>query len=251
MTLTFAQPFTPKLVNNDLALVAAHKAASAKQSAISGTEKMTPELRALAGWITEYATQQKITWAAAMKQVFEFLKRDRKSLAYYPGGRVAFAESAASHQSRLDALGSKLSQVEKLTPSEAKALSERNAAIGEAKKYHGIGNNYKIPDGVVLSEDEVDLLEWIMTYADMKKLPFKEAMDHIFSFLKSTPDDLKKYTSGDISFAETSGRPFSVPRGFSVEPDALGHLRRLHIYQAGTGCSFMKAAQELGIGGTS
>ena len=47
----------------------------------------------LAGWVNEYASQANISFASALDQLFEFLKRYPKSLERYTNGEANFAES--------------------------------------------------------------------------------------------------------------------------------------------------------------
>lgn len=48
----------------------------------------------LAGWINEYADQEKIKFSLAMEQIFDFLKRNPEALERYTKGNADFAESS-------------------------------------------------------------------------------------------------------------------------------------------------------------
>lgn len=55
--------------------------------------QFTREELDLAGWIHEYAAQDKLSFKLAMEQIFSYLKRYPKSLERYTGGNANFAES--------------------------------------------------------------------------------------------------------------------------------------------------------------
>lgn len=264
MILNFADTLNPQsqsgAKNREAAIVAAHgKAMSGKgrKANIPAGPGMTPEVRKLGEWIAEYAAQEDLTFEVAMAHIIQFLKSDPEHLAYYPKSAAIFSErsagsqelSAVEHRDKLGALGEKVSKVQPLSPSEIEKLKERRQAVSQAlNSYHRSWDSFKIPDGVVLTPEEVKLAQWITEYADQQKLTFKEAMAHVFDYLKNNPSQLAKYTKGDASFAETSASSVSPPADwteFDCSQSALGHLRRIHLYQAGTGCSFSEAVGEI------
>lgn len=59
----------------------------------ANTEFTADELD-LAGWIHEYAEQEKIKFSLAMEQIFDFLKRHPEALERYTKGNADFAESS-------------------------------------------------------------------------------------------------------------------------------------------------------------
>ncbi|HUW27573.1 MAG TPA: hypothetical protein VMV97_03085 [Sulfuriferula sp.] len=154
--------------------------------------------------------------------------------------------TAGQHVDKLGALADKLAPIQRRSPSEIDATWERDRAIGRAFGRARNMSTVKLPDGVVLTPEELELAEWVYEYAAHEKLPVKEAMGHIFDYLKRNPDQMAEYTKGDASFSESlaglNGLADQVQQDeWKACQSALGHLRRIHLYQTVAGCSFSEA----------
>jgi len=156
--------------------------------------------------------------------------------------------TASQHVDKLGKIADKIATVQRRTPSEIAAIERRDRAIQTAYGYSRDINSHrlKLPDGVVLTPEELKLAKWIFGYADEQKIPVKEAMEHVLEYLKRNPKEMAYFTKSDVSFAESiSGT--TVPTGdaaqdeFQVTQRALGHLRHINFCQAVTGCSFIEA----------
>lgn len=153
--------------------------------------------------------------------------------------------TAGQHADKLDALADKLATVQRRTPSEMDAIWKRDRAIqialGSSRSLNNL--SVKMPDGVVLTPEELKLAQWVFQYSTQETLPVKEAMAQIFDYLRRNPKEMAGFTKGDVSFAESLSDSNSrvAPDEFSASQRALKLVRRAHLYQAVAGCSFCEA----------
>jgi len=156
--------------------------------------------------------------------------------------------TAGQHVDKLGKIADKIATVQRRTPSEVAAIELRDRAIQTAYGYSRDTNSHslKLPDGVVLTPEELKLAKWIFGYADEQKIPVKVAMADVLEYLKRNPKEMAYFTKGDVSFSEslsgTTGLTDDAAQDeFKASQSALGHLRHIHLYQAITGCSFSEA----------
>lgn len=160
--------------------------------------------------------------------------------------------TAGQHVDKLGKIADKLASVQRRTPSEIAAIELRDRAIQTAYGYARDINSHrlKLPDGVALTPEELKLAKWIFGYADEQKIPVKEAMAHVLEYLRRNPTEMAYFTKGDVSFGEllsgaTGLTGAAAQDEFQATESAFGHLRRLHFYQAVTGCSFCEAVGDV------
>jgi len=154
--------------------------------------------------------------------------------------------TAGQHADKLGALADKLAPIQRRSQSEIDSTAQRDRAIGMSFGRARNMRTVKLPDGVVLTPEELELAEWVHEYAAHEKLPVKEAMGRIFDYLKRNPDLMAEYTKGDASFSESiagmNGLAGQAQQDeWKARQSAFGHLRRIHFYQTVAGCSFCEA----------
>ena len=134
----------------------------------------------------------------------------------------------------LHALRNKLSNVKQASPQGMAQQEARDKKIVDAHiRWKTRGDGYqslKIPNGMVLSEEEKELAGWVLEYAKTHNLTFKQAIADIFEHLKRNPKALDRYTgsSSSVSYSESLGE-----LRFAESPEGKGWDlgRKAKIYQ--------------------